>query len=496
MQEAQTAWAHKDFPAAIEMLESAHCLAPSNPEPVIALGWANGMRYNYEAAEGWFEKALRFAPHKTAMLVKISENCVKFRNLNLAERYLQQALKQPDAPPLVCAMLAEIYERSRRLPEAAQCVERALKLDPANPAAQFIGARLDRLAGRLETAEQTLRDLLAKTFPDVWTRGRGWYELGSILDRQEKYDDAMAAFQEAHAVMCPKPDPYPSQVAALSARLKTMESQISAEMLRRWVDNASALGPARRLALLCGHARSGTTLLEQVLDGHRDIVAVEETNVFVEDVLGALKCGLPQDAPVLPTVLEAATLPALQAARADYFRSQELAHGNPLGGRLVIDKNPALTIHLEAFIRVLPETKLLVALRDPRDVVMSFFMQPTRTISFNLGVTVEYYTGIMSHWQALAPLLPVPWLTVRYEDMVTDLEPVARKALDFLGVPWDDQVLAFHEIARKKFVRSHSHADVTQPVYQRARGRWRHYQKYLEPYLARLEPLVKAFGYE
>jgi hypothetical protein len=90
----------------------------------------------------------------------------------------------------------------------------------------------------------------------------------------------------------------------------------------------------------------------------------------------------------------------------------------------------------------------------------------------------------------------VPWLEVRYEDMVADLEPVARKALNFLGVPWDDQVLAFHETARKKIVRSPTYADVTQPVYQRARGRWRNYQKYLEPYLARLEPLVKAFGYE
>jgi hypothetical protein len=103
---------------------------------------------------------------------------------------------------------------------------------------------------------------------------------------------------------------------------------------------------------------------------------------------------------------------------------------------------------------------------------------------------------MMGHWRALAPLMPVPWLEVRYEDMLTDLEPVARKALDFLGVPWDDRVLAFHETAQKKIVRSPTYSDVTQPVYQRARGRWRHYQKYLEPHLARLEPLVKAFGYE
>jgi hypothetical protein len=63
-------------------------------------------------------------------------------------------------------------------------------------------------------------------------------------------------------------------------------------------------------------------------------------------------------------------------------------------------------------------------------------------------------------------------------------------------VPWDARVLEFDAHARKKMVISPTYADVTQPVYKRARGRWLNYQKYLEPHLATLEPLVKAFGYE
>ncbi len=102
----------------------------------------------------------------------------------------------------------------------------------------------------------------------------------------------------------------------------------------------------------------------------------------------------------------------------------------------------------------------------------------------------------MSVWRTLAPLMPSRYLEVRYEDMVDDLESVARKTLDFLGVPWDERVLGFNEHARKKLVRSPTYADVTKPIYQRARGRWRNYQKYLEPHLEKLEPFVKAFGYE
>jgi len=102
----------------------------------------------------------------------------------------------------------------------------------------------------------------------------------------------------------------------------------------------------------------------------------------------------------------------------------------------------------------------------------------------------------MSTWRTLAPLMPQPYLEIRYEDMVADLESVARKTLDFLGLSWDAKVLGFDTHAQKKMVRSPTYADVTQPVYKRALGRWRHYQKYLEPHLEKLEPFVKAFGYE
>jgi hypothetical protein len=85
---------------------------------------------------------------------------------------------------------------------------------------------------------------------------------------------------------------------------------------------------------------------------------------------------------------------------------------------------------------------------------------------------------------------------VRYEDIVNDLESVSRRTLDFLGVPWDAKVLHFDEHARQKRVHTPSSADVAKPVFKTSIGRWRNYQKYLEPYLHRLAPFVKAFGYE
>jgi tetratricopeptide (TPR) repeat protein len=425
--------------------------------------------------------------------------CRIFRS-EIRERYLRRALEQNDVTPEACIKFAELYERLRRLPEAAQLVERALKLDPAYPAALLVRARLERLAGRLETAEQVLRSFITKPNSDTWTHAQAWYELGNILDRQKKFDDAMTAFLEAKALMRPQAANYLAELKVYRARLKVMESNITSEMLKRWFDGSPALPPARRLALLCGHARSGTTLLEQVLDSHTDIVSAEETTTFLDDAFAPLKRNSPPDAYMLP-VLEAASIPALQQARAAYFRTMELSIGSPIADRLLLDKNPVFTFMIPAFVRVFPETKFLIALRDPRDVVLSCFMQPHPlnpiTASYlSLEGTAEDYAASMSIWQTLAPLMPSPYLEVRYEDMVEDLESVARRTLDFLGVPWDARVLGFDEHARQKMVRSPTYADVTQPIYKRASGRWRNYQKYLEPHLEKLAPFVKAFGYE
>jgi hypothetical protein len=261
------------------------------------------------------------------------------------------------------------------------------------------------------------------------------------------------------------------------------------------------LQPACRLALLGGHPRSGTTLLEQVLDSHPDVISAEETDIFHNDVYPPVTRGFPPTTPLL-SILDSPPAGALQQAREGYFRSTELFLGEPVGGRLLIDKNPSLTILIPFLIRVFPEMKFLVTLRDPRDVCLSIFMQSfprlgvTNSAYLSLGNTVEEYAALMGMWTTLAPLMQNPHLEVRYEDMVEDLESVARRVLEFLGVPWDAGVLRFDEHARQKTVRSPTYADVTKPVFKTAVGRWHNYQKYLEPHLDKLAPFAKRFGYE
>jgi hypothetical protein len=358
----------------------------------------------------------------------------------------------------------------------------------------------------LEPAEKAARSLLnladpgPQPSPERDIRIRGWYELGAILDRQKRFDEAMAAWVQAKSMLRLHAGLQMHELTVIRDRLKQLRESISAKTLQGWFESGAQLEPARRLALLGGHPRSGTTLLEQVLDSHPDIISAEETEIFHDDAYMTLARGLPEDTAMLK-VLEAAQAGALRQSRDAYFKAMELSLGKPIRGRLLIDKNPSYTFLIAAMARIFPEIKFLVALRDPRDVVLSCFMQPfvplgNTTSSFlSLEGAVDEYAALMGMWRTLKPMLKNPCLEVRYEDMVEDLESVARRTLDFLGVPWDTRVLRFDEHARQKTVRSPTYADVAKPVFKTAVGRWRNYGKYLEPQLAGLERFVKEFGY-
>ncbi len=500
--EFEIAWEVRDLEKCIEVLQSLSRLAPAEPEVHLELGRVRGLIFDYPLARESFERAHRVAPlgRKTATLAKAGELASDFYNAGMAEDYLQRAVREKDAQPEMLVLLAEILERRRRMGEAKDLVDRAIRMNAQCPAALLARAHLHGRAGELQAAEEDL-NLLLKGIGPKKAGIKAWYELGAILDRQGRFEQAMQAFLQAKNLLRTEGGRFLAQRRMTYHRVNQMLQQVTPDVFERWSQFGHKLQPARRLALLGGHPRSGTTLLEQVLDSHPEIASIEETDVFRNCVGIPLNRCQPRVTPILE-VLETVSCEMLTRCREDYFSKAEHCLGASLDNRMLIDKNPALTISAPEFIRVFPEIRLLVALRDPRDVVLSCFMQPLYPVQhvncmwLSLETAVEEYIGVMGTWRALAPMLSNPHLEVRYEDMVNDLEAVARRVLDFMQVTWDERVLAFDEHARGKQVRSPTYADVTEKVFTRAMGRWRNYQRYLEPHLPKLEPFVKAFGYE
>jgi tetratricopeptide (TPR) repeat protein len=500
-QGAMEAWRRQDYPQYFKIMEQASRQDPANPNILLDMGAAYGMRYEYAAAERCFEKAVRVSSTRNDALIMAGTQCRAFNSYQMARTYFERAVKEPGAVPDTYVKLAEIYERFRLLREASELVERAMRMDPSCALASLVSARLDRLSGRLEEAERRLRPLLSDLGRDTWsTRIRAWYELGAVLDAQGRYEEAMAAFLEAKKMILPNAASYLAAQKLVHSRLQIAVRKLDAPMIERWRAQGQALQPPARLALLCGHPRSGTTLLEQVLDSHPDIVSAEETGIFLRESFWPLLRDLPPETLMLEA-LESASPGALRLSRQNYAECMARFLGHPPDGRILLDKNPSLTGLVPGFVRVFPEARLLVALRDPRDVCLSCFMQPlplgqVSSIFLTLEGAVQEYAAVMGLWRAAAPCLGQCFLELRYEDLVEDLEGVARRALEFLGAGWNERVLHFDQHAQSKVVRSPTYAEVARPISRGAIGRWRNYQKHLEPWLETLAPFIKAFGYE
>jgi len=399
----------------------------------------------------------------------------------------------------ILAPLAGIYERLGQLDAAEEFAARVVRLDAGNKSARLVQAMVLRRRNRLEAAEAILRNIFGQSDSDPWLTASIGYELGLNLDKQERYDEAMAVFIETKKILIPTAE---KEVAYQLNNQKNRQAQanaVSAEMLQRFRAEGESLQPSSRIAFLLGHPRSGTTLLEQVLDAHPDAVSLEETEIFVKEGLRTLLKNKQPNQPVID-VLDHAGKEVLQQARSTYLNLTESFLGKPLAGRLLIDKNPSLTASIPAIARIFPEARFLIALRDPRDVCLSCFMQPlpvnpVSSSYLTLDSTVNEYVSLQGFWLDVRPKMAAPWIEVRYEDTVNDLESVARRTSEFLGLPWDEHVLDFNQHAKQKVVRSPTYADVGKPIYKSSLGRWQHYRKYLEPYLERLEPFVRAFGY-
>ena len=497
--EAADAFSLKEFDRSLECLKRAHRLAPYEPRILLALGRYYGLRCEYENSQSFFEKAFQATGQKTETIVIAGEHAALYGRHDLARSYFDRALKQSVDLPDALVPMAEIHERHQQNQAALELVERALRKTPGHAKSLLTRARLYRQAKQFDDAEKTLLSFVNRPDAPPETAARGWNELGMIYDRLGRYEEAAQAFERCKEKVRPQAVKAQATQLQFQRHLALAAQKLTADDLHAWRAFGPQLPPSRRIALLCGHPRSGTTLLEQVLDAHPDMVSSEETMIFYNETHSTVGKGSQPDQIV--DNLRASSPAALQQAREKYFSFTEKFFGKPIAGRLLIDKNPSYTAIIPGFARVFPESKYLVALRDPRDVVLSCYMQylpvnPVSSSYLSIADAVTEYASLMGFWLALRDKMAAPWLEVRYEDMVDDLSAVARRTLEFLEMPWDERVLAFNEHAKCKIVRSPTYADVGKPIYKTSQGRWRHYQKLFEPHLATLEPFAKAFGYE
>jgi hypothetical protein len=253
-------------------------------------------------------------------------------------------------------------------------------------------------------------------------------------------------------------------------------------------------GPEERMPVfLLGFPRSGTTLLEQILISHPQVQSFGEhtalSNTCIDFYMN--EDGIDR--------LAALDEVGASVRRAAYWR--EVAQfGTFQEGAVLLDKLPLNSVFLPAIAKIFPRARILFALRDPRDVVLSCFQQRfgMNTAMYqlrSLESAARYYDLVMKLAMAARERGSFELREVRYEDVVADLEGEARATLAFMSLEWDPAVMTYREEARERFIRTPSVAQVVEPLYTRAQGKWRNYETHLAPVRPILDEWAARFGY-
>ena len=335
---------------------------------------------------------------------------------------------------------------------------------------RFLDSEIDQMCKSEAAASTSLPDryhlcfAMGKAFEDAkdFAGAFEYYERGNRLKRDEvKYDRQR-----------------------ISAEIDLQIAQCVPELFAR---NRGSGTVAADPIFVVGLPRAGSTLIEQILASH----SMVEGTMELPNIL-ALAHKLDGRRRVDEEARYPANLGELTADEltqlGEAFIRDTMIH-RKAGTPFFIDKMPNNFRHIGLIHLILPNAKIVDARRGAMGCCFSGFKQlfaEGQEFTYGLEEIGHYYRDyvrLMDHWDAV---LPDKIVRVRYEDVVADLEPQVRRILDYLGLPFEDACLNFHQTERA--VRTASSEQVRQPIFKSGVDQWEHFSPYLDLLRATLGP--------
>jgi tetratricopeptide (TPR) repeat protein len=485
-----------DFAGAHRLLSEALELAPGDVMILGAIGAVLRKEHRLGEALAVLDRVVAAEPGHSAAWLERGYTLEALRSEPEAvESYNRALALDPELAPAL-GKLADIAARKGDRETAKANCDRALAIDPANAAATFAAATFEIEARQDEAAAARLERLLRTALkPD--DRVRALTLLGDALDRQGRCADAFETWERAQAdfraayrsLLGPGPG-RPSHRSFID----TIAAQVQrAPEMAKPRAGPPPPGAAAGHVFLLGYPRSGTTLVENILAGAPEVVALEEQDTLADS--DGILIGNDGAMPDLDSVGAA----VLADLRGRYWKRVRSLAG-AVDGRVFVDMNPFYGVKLPIIARLFPDARILIMRRDPRDVVLSCFRinftPGAGTWAFSdLEETALHYSALMNLIELCRKRLPLACHEVRYDDLVGDFEATVRAMADFAGLAWTEEFQAFDRTALKRGVRTASATQVRRGLYDGS-GRWRRYQGQLEPVLPILAPWVERFGFQ
>jgi tetratricopeptide (TPR) repeat protein len=489
--------------------QKAIALAPNRADFYMDLGGVLARLGRLADSERTLRRALELAPDHVGAQFALGSVFEQAGRFEEAEACYRQGLDvHPDSVDVHVA-LARVLEAQRRLDEAERTLKRALTLNPRNAFAHLVLGELHAAEGRFGDAEQSYREALhclpqyagallnlANIKHYTSLEDTDAQAIDALLVRPDIAESDAACLHFARAKICNDCGAHEeafrhyregNALKHRSSRFDRGKLEAQTERVLRTFDRAfferrPGYGlNSERPVFVVGMARSGTSLVEQIIASHPLARGAGELTKIADLITAFERTAGPY--PESAATLDVKTSRQLAAA----YESHLCRAAGSDTARLT-DKMPTNFMHLGFIALLFPHAHIVHCLRDPLDTCLSIYFQyfhHGNDYAYDLGEIgffYRQYQRLMDHWREV---LPIPIHEVRYEDLVVDPEGQVRALIAFLGLPWDERCLAHHR--SQHAVQTASAWQVRQPIYSSAIGRWQHYEKHLEPLKQALE---------
>jgi Flp pilus assembly protein TadD len=488
----------KDYLSAREMLLDAFELDRQSPLARIHGARACCLCQDFKGAQDLLRPWHQWLPLQDDVLqMELAKLLILLSDASAAQALLDDVVQRNVINLEARFLLASVYERLNRVTEADELLKSIAALgDALGPSEkQEVDHQFAKLALRRNDLASA-RSLLEQSGPRHANDMAHFFELAETYDKAGEAELALQALRTAHAIQVEElkiasPDHFTADAPALPAAIIP---QVSPAAYQRW-PALHAPDARHSPVFIVGFPRSGTTLLEQMLDAHPSLQSMDE-NPFFNQLADKLRAHDPR-------ILQ--DLGVLQQRDGDELRKLYLRMVCETIERnwdaQLVDKNPLNMLWMPMIHRLFPQAKFIFALRHPCDVILSCYMQNFRAsilgaAAENIPRLAAAYVQAMERWLQDVHTFQPNVLVSRYEDLVADFPTQTQRIAAFLELKDAAPMLKFDQHARgKDYIATPSYTQVIVPVNKKGLNRWKRYRKEFEPAWPILQPMLRHWGY-
>jgi len=304
-----------------------------------------------------------------------------------------------------------------------------------------------------------------------------WFALGKARGDIKQYKESFEAYERANKL---HRQTYPYNVEDAKASIEEITAGFDEEFASKESVGCEDKAPV----FILGMPRSGSTLIEQILDSHSQIHGAGELK-YLSDIIVDVTKGEADKNYML--WLSEASDDQLKEVGERYI---ERLRQHSDGALRIVDKMPGNFFYAGLIYKILPNAKIIHSMRDPMDICISNYTRMFKQImpfAYDLKELGQYCRlchDMMDHWRSVLPEQSL--YTMKYESLVDDLEGKARELIEFCGLEWEESCLDFHK--NKRVVKTASHNQVNKPIYKTSVKRWKKYEDYIRPLIDGYNP--------